>query len=303
MNDFFQFIQNGFLTHLFTWLTLLGDSYGLVIFIILSYIYEENEKNLGLVLSIAITSVGLVGLIKGLVKRPRPYENPGVTIPGSEIDFFPYGVKTTGFSFPSGHSANAAIISTHFSVGYKRKVFYIIGIVFTILIMISRMYLAQHYLTDVLTGMLIGLLITYLFLTFLHPLIKKYYRIGFLVLGCICPLLMIMKSHTITITAGLLMPLFCFQYFKGKFVSPFRCKCVFKHIFNLMLYFLPVLGLEILFNTVFITPNIVLLFLEYLVMGFWAFVIAPILSGYIFHLNNKNEKENSCVVSEEPSNS
>lgn len=98
----------------------------------------------------------IVGAVKILVARPRPYLREYVGVDAIME-------RTGGYSFPSGHSNNVSV-ATVFCSDYARRngskrAFSITTacfIVLTILTMFSRVYLGQHYPTDVLCGMCFG---------------------------------------------------------------------------------------------------------------------------------------------------
>jgi undecaprenyl-diphosphatase len=89
----------------------------------------------------AITSVITVYLLKNLIGRPRPTD---ILVQAD------YG------SFPSGHSANAALIATALAIIFWRAWVWGAGILYTVGMMLSRTYLGAHWVSDTIGGMLVG---------------------------------------------------------------------------------------------------------------------------------------------------
>lgn len=103
-----------------------------------------------LIVSIVITAGFVLGL-KFSVRRPRP-----------EGEWGEIYRKSDPHSFPSGHAARAALLTTLvFLFGC-----YGLGSVFliwTLLVSISRIALGVHYLSDILAGAIIGILSGFFF--------------------------------------------------------------------------------------------------------------------------------------------
>lgn len=59
-------------------------------------------------------------------------------------------------SFPSGHSSNAAVIAAALGLIFMRTWVWVAGAAYTVLMMLSRMYLGAHWVSDTVAGMLIG---------------------------------------------------------------------------------------------------------------------------------------------------
>ena len=153
--------------------TLFGEE--LVLIAVLGFIYWCYDKELGKTLG-QIIVVGLVWnpMLKNVVLRRRPYfDNPGVKCLRpvvSDADIYDIGAQ--GFSFPSGHSTNAAIVYGSLPVYKRKKILWGIAVSLTFLIGLSRVVVGVHYPTDVLVGWIMGILIIIL----LHWLQKKVKR-------------------------------------------------------------------------------------------------------------------------------
>lgn len=106
-------------------------------------------------------------ILKAIINRPRPF------LASSEVINI---LEASNSSFPSGHSITCmgAVVVLGFMVTRSTKlknkkwICYAGLIVALILCMLNRMYLGQHYITDVLAGFaisfLIGLVVFYLYL-------------------------------------------------------------------------------------------------------------------------------------------
>lgn len=101
-----------------------------------------------LVLS-GLVGTGIYKILKQKTTRPRPYQvHQVICLHEQPLDHF---------SFPSGHTLHAVMIST--VVGYIQPMLLILMLPFTILVALSRMVLGLHYPSDVLIGAFIGVMV------------------------------------------------------------------------------------------------------------------------------------------------
>lgn len=93
-----------------------------------------------------IFSTLFVQLLKRVFNRNRPYwilKNLNT-----------YGIDLKDYSFPSGHTTAAFTMVTTLSLNFPT--WSILFVIMALLIAVSRIYLAVHYPTDVVAGILVG---------------------------------------------------------------------------------------------------------------------------------------------------
>jgi membrane-associated phospholipid phosphatase len=96
--------------------------------------------------SAVVVSEVFIGTLKGLYARGRP--------PGSLV-------ATSGYSFPSGHAVAASVTAVAavialFPEGAGRYAWGTVAVAFSGLMALSRAYLAAHWLSDAVAGVLLG---------------------------------------------------------------------------------------------------------------------------------------------------
>ncbi len=141
-----QTISNDFSDGLFKAITLMGDE--LFFILVAVVLYWCVDKRFGFkVINVYLLGCTAVEGIKSLVARPRPYTYEGVVS---------IGERTSGYSFPSGHSHSIANLSTQTANRYRKKWLIVTLSVICLLVMFSRVYLGQHFISDVLVGAALG---------------------------------------------------------------------------------------------------------------------------------------------------
>lgn len=136
--------------------THLGDGLVFLPLIILALLLRYRYA-----IELALTGVFLtllVNILKQLVftntERPKRFFQ-GI----AELDFV-QGIEMHGLnSFPSGHTATAAAIAVLIALEWRNKRAVFAGLTFALLIGFSRIYLAQHFLRDVVFGYLVGIVV------------------------------------------------------------------------------------------------------------------------------------------------
>ncbi len=160
----------------FYWATMIGDGwmYALVAMALLFV-----RVGYGVLTIVCFAATGLtVQLFKKIVFADMV--RPKVFLEGFDLHFVE-GVKMLSqHSFPSGHSATAFSLFFLLSVLVKNKNWGFAFALTAVAAGFSRIYLAQHFLADVIVGSVVGVAITMLVLIIWnrnnlmeHPLINK----------------------------------------------------------------------------------------------------------------------------------
>lgn len=149
----------------FSYLTYLGDGImvGVVCLIALLVRYRYSLILLAVGLGQLVLSAFFKRVVFGNIPRPRWYFEgqiePGWLIEGVDVH--------THYAFPSGHTITAFGLALFIAMMVDKKWVTIACILLAISIGLSRVYLFQHFLEDVLMGSVIGTVNTALiFFTF-----------------------------------------------------------------------------------------------------------------------------------------
>lgn len=153
-NSILLFIKNNMhsplLDKAMVMITFLGDNGTIWIIIACLLIASKKYRNVGLMALGALLLSSILGdvVLKNMFHRIRP----SADIPSAQLLI----IKPMTYSFPSGHTASSFAAAGVLSKYLKNYVFEIFAL--ACLIAFSRIYLFVHYPTDVLAGIVLGLI-------------------------------------------------------------------------------------------------------------------------------------------------
>ncbi|MCX6315195.1 MAG: phosphatase PAP2 family protein [Sphingobacteriales bacterium] len=150
LNSFHPFWLNVFFINY----TFMGDGiFAIGLIAVMAFYFKKKKEAIALLYAFLFSGL-MVQLIKNLVNAPRPrlfFE------PGQYLYFVDQVSMANNSSFPSGHTATAFAIATVFIILIKNKKWQLPILAAAVLVGFSRIYLAQHFLMDVLVGAIIGI--------------------------------------------------------------------------------------------------------------------------------------------------
>ena len=167
--DWFQTLHTPVLDKFMTSVTKLGNAGIFWIILTVLFLLIPKMRKTGVVMAAALIIDLLLCnvLLKNLVARTRPYDvNTGIQL---------LVAKLRDYSFPSGHTA-ASFASAAVLYFAGEKKLWKPALVLACLIAVSRLYLYVHYPTDVLGGVVIGIIAGYLGYRLVKVLEDKFSR-------------------------------------------------------------------------------------------------------------------------------
>ncbi len=147
-----QGFENAFFDWFFDAVSWFGEEYFYIV--VLGLIYWAINKRFGAFVAMALaTGIAFNNVLKDIIAADRPFVTHGEDVitnkrPGT----------ATGMSFPSGHVQNSGTFFFAIALYLKQRVWLVVAIVMTVLMMISRMYLGVHYFEDVLVGAILAII-------------------------------------------------------------------------------------------------------------------------------------------------
>ena len=151
---------------LFSKITHLGDAGMIWIGICLCLLFSKKYRRGGMMLAAGLI-LGVIignGILKNLIARPRPCwldENSSLLV-----------AMPKDYSFPSGHTLSSVSAATILTKVNKKFAFFAVPL--AVLIAFTRLYIFVHFPSDILGGLVLGLIIG-LFVSFYAPVLFDRY--------------------------------------------------------------------------------------------------------------------------------
>lgn len=152
----FEAMHSPWLTRVMIFFTDIGSPGSIFLYclvlVMLMWLHRKHEHLIQFILTVGLAAIVAV-LTKEITKIPRP---SGGLI--SEI----------GYSFASAHAMIATVFfalvihsyRNHFKAKLARALFVMANVLLVLLVGLSRVYLGVHYMTDVLAGFFMGLILS-----------------------------------------------------------------------------------------------------------------------------------------------
>ena len=195
--DFIHWLQSfntPALDQFFIIVTLLGEEYFYIFVLGFCYWCVQKDVVRDLVMVLTFSSV-LNSALKEVISSPRPFMVEEVRALRTET--------AHGRSFPSGHTQTVAAFYGAIAAKYKRVWLWIIAIVITSLVGLSRVYLGVHCPKDVIGGIIVAGISIVIIFKLTHIEQKKGISWPFFILvGAVLASFVFLHSETYIKSAG-----------------------------------------------------------------------------------------------------
>ena len=149
-----EYIRNPILNAVMIFITNLGNGGLIWIAATIGLLIPKKTRKVGIMSAVALLGSLIINnnIIKNIIQRPRPFV--------SLTDLHIIIPTPSEFSFPSGHTASSFAAAGVFFRNLPKK-FGVPALILAFFIGLSRLYVGVHYPTDVIAGIVMGLLLSY----------------------------------------------------------------------------------------------------------------------------------------------
>ncbi|MBQ8946490.1 MAG: phosphatase PAP2 family protein [Lachnospiraceae bacterium] len=265
-------------------ITKLGEE--MILIAMLGFIYWCYDKEIGRKLGLNIViGVVLNPLIKNVLLRRRPYfDNPGIKClkpVNSKADI--YDIAAQGYSFPSGHSMNSAIVFGSVAYYIRKNWITVLGVLLPLMVGITRFLLGVHYPTDVLVGWICGVFVVFL-IPVLSEKVKNRYVLYIVVFTVSAIGLFYCRTNDYFTGLGIMLGFFLSEPFEKKYVNFENTRnvpcCILRMLGGFAVYFILNTLFKLPFNREFLesatTAAFIVRFFRYAIVTFFVIGVYPI---------------------------
>lgn len=163
------------------WNILTNKWSSIPLYAVLIYLLYKSLGLKGAIISIILVAGmititdQLANVFKDAFQRPRPCRQEGV------MEFARFIAERCGrYGYFSAHAASSAALAIYMGLMLKpfySKIFPIL-IIWAAMVAYSRIYVGVHYPGDILTGMLLGVIVGWIFYKLQQSLLRKYNNTG-----------------------------------------------------------------------------------------------------------------------------
>ena len=145
-----KYVHNKYLDIIMPIVTFTGNLGSIWFIIAIVLIIDKPYRAIGnsIIITLIIGTIIGEGILKHIVRRVRPCNR--------QENFRLPSLKLTSYSFPSGHTLSSFAAAEMLSLYFTQYRLVFMSMAF--LIAVSRLYLYVHYPTDVIVGLIIGVL-------------------------------------------------------------------------------------------------------------------------------------------------
>jgi len=216
--EWFYKIGNSFLNVFFYIISQFGGSLILLLTVSVIYWTINKEKAEKIALTV-LSAVCLNNFLKSIFSFNRPFMYDGYEhlqkLKNSKLSD-----SSTGSSFPSGHSQITGSLYSSICFYFPKKQVIFPSIILMILIPISRLYLGVHFPSDVIVGLLIGIIVALIYYILLKKFPNKFNLIAIISILIYLPMLFFKNvEYDFCRSYGLLIGFFLGRLIESKYIN------------------------------------------------------------------------------------